>query len=68
MTPTGYTEDALVERPAIALLGELGWETVNTHHEFDHGVSTLGDETKAEVILKVRLRLALLQLNPEASY
>ena len=54
MTPAGYTEDALVEQPAIALLSELGWEVVNAYHEFDHGTSTLGRETKAEVILKVR--------------
>ena len=53
MTPTGYTEDALVEQPAIALLAELGWETVNAYHEFDHGASTLGRETRAEVILNV---------------
>ena len=44
MTPTGYTEGALVEQPAIALLAELGWETVNAYHEFDHGASTLGRE------------------------
>ena len=67
MTPTGYSEDALIERPAIALLAELGWETVNAYHEFDHGASTLGRETRAEVILKSRLRLALLQNNPEVS-
>src|SRR3970040_2183899 len=65
MTPTGYTEDALVEQPAIALLAELGWETVNAYHEFDHGASTLGRETRAEVILKSRLRLALLHNNPD---
>ena len=65
MSLSGYSEDALVERPAIALLGSLGWETVNAFHEFDHGASTLGRETKAEVILKVRLRLALLRLNPD---
>jgi len=63
MTPTGYTEDALVEQPAIALLANLGWETVNAYHEFDHGASTLGRETKAEVILTARLRQALQQLN-----
>ncbi len=34
--------------------------------EFDHGASTLGRETKAEVILKARLRLALQRLNPDA--
>ena len=60
MSPAGYTEDALVEQPAIALLAELGWEPFNAYQEFDHGASTLGRETKAEVILKSRLRLALL--------
>jgi type I restriction enzyme R subunit len=65
MTPTGYTEDALIERPAIALLAELGWETFNAYAEFDHGASPLGRETKAEVVLKARLREVLLRLNPE---
>ena len=65
--PSGYTEDALVEQPAIALLDELGWETFNAYSEFDNGASPLGRETKAEVILKTRLREALLRLNPEVS-
>lgn len=65
MTPSGYTEDALVEQPAIALMEALGWETVNAYHEFDHGSSTLGRETRAEVILTSRLRESLQQLNPE---
>ena len=26
---TYYTEDSLVEQPAIALLAELGWETAD---------------------------------------
>jgi len=66
MSPAGYTEDALVERPAIGLLAELGWETVNAYHEFDHGASTLGRETRSDVILTARLRPALQRLNPEA--
>jgi type I restriction enzyme R subunit len=66
MTPTGWTEDALVERPAIALMEKLGWETVNAYDEFDHGPSTLGRETQAEVILTAHLRPALLRLNPNA--
>jgi type I restriction enzyme R subunit len=66
MTLTGYTEDALVEQPAIALLAELGWETVNAFGEFDHGASTLGREIRAEVILTARLRPALQRLNPDA--
>jgi hypothetical protein len=28
-----YTEDALTEQPAIALLGKLGWETANCFDE-----------------------------------
>src|SRR5664280_1461610 len=65
MTPAGYTEDALVEQPAITLLAELGWETFNAYGEFDHGASPLGRETKAEVVLKTSLRKALLTLNPD---
>ena len=67
MTPAGYTEDALIEQPAIALLGELGWETVNAYHEFEHGESALGRENRAEVVLPARLRPALERLNPGAS-
>lgn len=66
MTPRGYTEDALVEQPTIALLSELGWEPFNAYHEFDHGASSLGRETRDEVILTARLRPALQRLNPTA--
>lgn len=67
VSPTqDYSESVLVEQPAIALLEKLGWEPHNAYQEFDHGTSTLGRETKAEIILKVRLRLALLDLNPKA--
>jgi len=66
MSPTGYTEDSLVEQPAIALLAKLGWETINAYGEFDNGASTLGRETRAEVILTARLRPALQRLNPDA--
>ena len=65
--PSGYTEDALVEQPAIALLSSLGWETFNPYSEFDKGISPLGRETKAEVVLKSRLRLALLRINPDVA-
>jgi len=65
--PCGYSEDALVEQPAIALFGALGWKTINAYGEFDHGTSILGRETKAEVILKSHLRLALLRINPDVA-
>jgi len=29
MNLEGYTEDRLVEQPAMQLFGELGWETVS---------------------------------------
>lgn len=44
--PSGYTEDALVEKPAIALLSELGWEIIDAYHEFDHGGNMLGRKTR----------------------
>ena len=59
-----YSEQALVEQPAIELFGELGWETADCFHEFDTGRSTLGRETPAEVVLIPRLRAALEKLNP----
>jgi type I restriction enzyme R subunit len=66
MSPSGYTEDALVEQPALELLAEMGWETCDAYGEFDHGASPLGRETKAEVIIISRLRAALERLNPDA--
>ncbi|MBW1612542.1 MAG: type I restriction endonuclease subunit R [Deltaproteobacteria bacterium] len=65
MTPSEYTEDALVERPAIGLMETLGWESVNAYHEFDHGKSILGRETRADVILISHLRQSLHKLNPD---
>lgn len=65
---SGYTEDELVEKPAITLLEKLGWETFNAYSEFDQaGDSTLGRETKGEVLLIYRLRPSLEKLNPNIS-
>lgn len=64
MSRLGYSEDALVEQPAIALFGELDWETANCFHEFEQlGGSPLGRETAAEVVLISRLRPFLEKLN-----
>jgi type I restriction enzyme R subunit len=59
-----YTEDSLVEQPAIQLFAELGWETLSASDEVMGASGTLGRETKSEVVLAVRLRSALMQLNP----
>ena len=60
-----YSEDALVEQPAIELFSELEWETRNCFNEFGGSVSILGRETKSDVILTSRLLSALEKLNPD---
>ncbi len=62
----GYTEDALVEQPAIKLSQELGWETANCFDEAFGPDGTLGRETTSEVLLVRRLREALERLNSDA--
>jgi len=60
----GYTEDQLVEQPAVALFGTLGWVTASALDEVFGFEGTVGRETSAEVVLLSRLRAALLRLNP----
>jgi type I restriction enzyme R subunit len=62
--PHPYTEDQLVEQPAIGLLAELGWTTVSASEEVFGKHGTLERETKGEVVLVSRLRAALVRLNP----
>ena len=65
MKMNSYSEDSLVEQPAIALFNRLGWETANCFNEFDGGISTLGRDSTGEVVLVQRLRSAIERLNPE---
>jgi hypothetical protein len=61
-----YTEDHLVEQPAIQLMqDELGWEVVGCYGEWDGGASVLGRDGKREVVLVSRLCPALQRLNPD---
>jgi len=62
--PHAYTEDRLVEQPAIGLFAELGWTTVSALQETFGTTGTLLRETKGEVVLVSRLRPALERLNP----
>jgi len=64
MSPHAYTEDQLVEQPAIGLFAALGWHTVSAIEETFGPGGTLGRETKGEVVLVDRLRAALVALNP----
>ncbi len=59
-----YTEEQLVEQPAIGLFAELNWQTVSALEETFGATGTLGRETPGEVALEVRLRTALQRLNP----
>ena len=65
MTPGKFTEDQLVEQPAIALLDTLGWTPVNAMHETFGPDGMLGRDNQSEVILARSLRTALVGLNPK---
>jgi type I restriction enzyme, R subunit len=69
MPSHAYTEDQLVEQPAIGLFTELGWQVAVPPPNAgvageppDAGL--LGRETKGDVVLVPRLRKALEKLNP----
>src|SRR5262245_54510739 len=68
MSPSGFSENALVERPALALLESLGYEIVDGFSELlgpQHvGAGGLGRDDQSEVILRHRLRPKLEGLNP----
>ncbi|MCH7672384.1 MAG: type I restriction endonuclease subunit R [Proteobacteria bacterium] len=62
-----YTEDALIEQPAIALFSEMGWEVLNCFDEEFGADGTLGRDNRGEVILLRYLRSALETINPQAT-
>jgi len=64
MSPIDYTEELLVEQPAIDLFAELGWAIVSATEESFGATGTLGRETKSEVVLIPKLREALERINP----
>jgi len=64
---TKFSEDLSVEKPAMKLFEQLGWETMNCYRETYGKNSTLGRETKSEVVLVKKLRKALEKLNPDLS-
>jgi type I restriction enzyme R subunit len=65
MTPNPYSEDHLVEQPALALLAELGWHTAcGSEETFAPEGGSLGRRDRREVVLLPRLRAALERLNP----
>src|SRR5450755_127163 len=68
MTNTDFSENTLVEQPAIALFGELGYATTNCFYEKVGTTNgTLGRETTADVVLVPKLKAALKKLNPDVA-
>lgn len=63
MTPRPYTEDQLVEQPAIGLFAELGWQTVSVMEESFGPQGSLQRDGKADVVLLSRLTAKLNELN-----
>jgi hypothetical protein len=64
MSAHAYTEEQLVEQPAIQLFKELGWTTVSALEETFGATGTWLRGTKGEVVLMSRLCAALERLNP----
>jgi type I restriction enzyme R subunit len=60
MSVHAYTEDQLVEQPAIGLFGELGWQTVSALEEI-HSLS------RRRELLLVRRHSAQVALNSPAA-
>ncbi|MDQ4039421.1 MAG: type I restriction endonuclease subunit R [Actinomycetota bacterium] len=63
MPAGGYSEDALVEQPTMALLAELGWETLNGYDEHPSSGGPIGRSSFTEAVLPERLRLGLRSVN-----
>jgi Type I restriction enzyme R protein N terminus (HSDR_N) len=61
----GFSESDLVEKPAINLFAELGWQTANLWSEFRAATSPEGRHSKREAFLPNRVRSALGKLNPD---
>jgi len=60
-----YSENLLIEQPAITLFQSLGYSYQNCYNEIFGEKGTLGRETSTDVILIPKLKEALLNLNPD---
>jgi type I restriction enzyme R subunit len=60
-----YSENILIEQPAISLIESLGWQSANCYYETFGPTSALGRETPSEVVLVSRLGPVLRKLNPD---
>lgn len=65
MTRHLYSEDAMIEQPAIELFKSIGYRHENGFFEKIGEYGTFGRKTQSEVILRTPLKDALIKLNPE---
>lgn len=70
--PYAYSEDNFIEKTAIAIFKEMGWQTANVYRGETFGVNgALGRASEADVVLKEPFLAAVRALNPglpEAAY
>lgn len=59
------SEDGVVEKPALALLQQLGWAVINLMQEAPGPANPTGRTSFHQPHLPARLRAALLKLNPD---
>ncbi len=62
--PNTFTENHLVEQPAITLFGDLDWQTFCATDEVLGTGTPLSRDTKSQVVLTARLSAVLYRLNP----
>lgn len=62
-----FSEDSLIEQPAIELFKSPGYDNQNCYHETFGKSGTLGRETPSDVVLTARLKQSLIALNPSVS-
>ncbi|MFA4828017.1 MAG: type I restriction endonuclease subunit R [Thermodesulfovibrionales bacterium] len=59
-----YSETNLIEQPAIELFKSLGYAHQDCYNETFGSSGTLGRETSTDIVLKPKLKQALIKLNP----
>jgi type I restriction enzyme R subunit len=62
-----FTEDSLIEQPAIELFKSLGYAYQDCYNETFGESGSLGRETSTDVVLIPRLKQSLISLNPSVS-
>ncbi|MEG3973142.1 hypothetical protein QT970_00770 [Microcoleus sp. herbarium8] len=64
MTPPHPDSEEALGLETITVFQQLGYTTANCYSEWNSGTSTLGRETRSEMVLISKLRPTLEKLNP----